>query len=439
MARQNLVRVGDPDGHGRYGHIDEIDDRLLCHECGATYLHLGTHAVGAHGLSAEQYRIAHGLALTEPLVAPSVRTKMSIAWERHRDTHLAALDGARDPDRARKHVRAQHEWTPATRVKRARMLADRRGRLLTAEEMARLGDDLPMQEWCDRVRTVLAADPTLTQSSISRSFDRTPSWAQLRLRRHPPAAVRFLSLSEVRDYLSVSKSRITSMSLPEPDALIGLGGKGQRQRRCWLRSTIDAWIDGQVHDRPCRRYLSASDMMRAIGKAPSSASSYDLPPADALTRETDGWSQETADAWRARSPRPATTRRQRQAPAAIAPVSADVRRAAAAQRRRLSRLAKVDEAARGAGYHDLSELVKAARRGGHGQKWMAKQLHIPRTTLRGWLEAEGIELPGARPQVAGNSTLSGRRGAAGEKNDRWGPIDDQPEAIEPGRDHHKHQ
>lgn len=180
------MRVGDPDGHGRYGHLDEVDGRLLCHECGRTYLHLGTHAAGTHGLSAEQYRITHGLALTEPLVAPAVRAKMSTAWERNRDVHMAALDGARDPDRAREHVRPQREWTPATRVKRARMLSDRRGRLLADTEMVELGDDLPLQEWCDRVRAMLAADPTLTQMSIARSFGRSDAWVHQRLRRYPP-------------------------------------------------------------------------------------------------------------------------------------------------------------------------------------------------------------------------------------------------------------
>lgn len=187
MAREVIVRVGDLDGHGQYGYLDEVDGRLLCHECGRTYLHLGTHAAGAHDLTAEQYRIAHGLALTEPLVASSVREKMSASWERNRELHMAALDGARDPDAAREHMRPRREWTPATRVKRARMLSDRRGRLLTDAEMAELGDDLPLQEWCDRVRAMLAADPTLTQMSIARSFDRGQAWTYTRLRRYPPA------------------------------------------------------------------------------------------------------------------------------------------------------------------------------------------------------------------------------------------------------------
>lgn len=59
------MRVGDRDGHGFYGQLSiAVDGRLLCHECGRTYLHLGTHAQRAHGLSSAQYRAAHGLELT---------------------------------------------------------------------------------------------------------------------------------------------------------------------------------------------------------------------------------------------------------------------------------------------------------------------------------------------------------------------------------------
>ena len=178
------MRVGDPDGHGRYGILDTSDDgRLICHECGRTYLHLGTHVVGAHQLTAEEYRVAHGLALTQRLVAQVVSEKMSHSWERHRDMHLGSLEASRDPDRARRGMRPRAEWTPATRVERARMLTERRGRLLTEDEMRELGDDLPMQQWCDRVRALLASDPSVTMASIGRSFDRTPAWVPLRLRR----------------------------------------------------------------------------------------------------------------------------------------------------------------------------------------------------------------------------------------------------------------
>jgi phage tail protein X len=182
------VRIGEVDGHGRYGHLDTVDGRLVCHECGRTYLHLATHLQQSHGLRAETYRIAHGLPLTIPLVAASVQQRMREKWHQHAACHLDALATHRQPEEARKHNRPSGQWTAATRAKRIADLEARRGRLLTASEMDDLGDDVPLQEWCDRVRTLLAADETVTRSSIGRSFGRSTQWATQRLRRYPPRA-----------------------------------------------------------------------------------------------------------------------------------------------------------------------------------------------------------------------------------------------------------
>ncbi|AXH95970.1 MucR family transcriptional regulator [Ornithinimicrobium avium] len=56
------LRVGQPDGHGRYGMVDETADGLLCHECGRRFTHLGLHVSKAHDLTADEYRRAHGLS-----------------------------------------------------------------------------------------------------------------------------------------------------------------------------------------------------------------------------------------------------------------------------------------------------------------------------------------------------------------------------------------
>lgn len=53
--------VGDADGHGRFGMLDENADGLLCHDCGGRFIHLGLHAYRAHGMAAADYRKAHGL------------------------------------------------------------------------------------------------------------------------------------------------------------------------------------------------------------------------------------------------------------------------------------------------------------------------------------------------------------------------------------------
>ena len=68
--------VGDPDGHGRYGVLDEDEDGLLCAQCGWRGPHLGLHAHRAHGMTATQYRLEHGLRRSKGLVAAAVREKL---------------------------------------------------------------------------------------------------------------------------------------------------------------------------------------------------------------------------------------------------------------------------------------------------------------------------------------------------------------------------
>ena len=180
------MRVGDRDGHGAYGQLTTDENgHLVCHECGRAFLHLATHAMRTHGLSGAQYRARHGLELTAVLVAGEIRQKMSQAWELQRDKHVANLDRSRNPDRARAQMRPRSQWPAATRVRRSAALSAKRGRLLTDDEMRQLGDDLPLQQWCDQVRALLAADPTITAMSISRSFERSESWIYQRLYRYP--------------------------------------------------------------------------------------------------------------------------------------------------------------------------------------------------------------------------------------------------------------
>lgn len=180
------MRLGDEDGCGRFGELTVTGDgRLLCHECGGTYLHLATHLGRSHGLSAERYRIAHGLPLTIPLVAASVSKRMAQAWDANREQHIEILGRHRDVARARESARPVSQWTAATRAARAKKLAEKRGRMLTEAEKRELGDDLPLEEWCRRVRLLLAADSALSVASISRSFGMSEGWAYRRLQRYP--------------------------------------------------------------------------------------------------------------------------------------------------------------------------------------------------------------------------------------------------------------
>lgn len=136
-------------------------------------------------MTAEPYRVAHGLPLTLRLVATSVSQRMAQSWEANREHNLDLLARHRDPHRARESTRPVSQWTAATRAARVKRLAEKRGRALTKAEKRELGGDLPIAEWCRRVRALLAEDPTLSVASISRSFEMSANWAYRRLHRYP--------------------------------------------------------------------------------------------------------------------------------------------------------------------------------------------------------------------------------------------------------------
>jgi hypothetical protein len=46
------LSLGDPDGYGRYGVLEEQPGGLVCHECGRTFPSLGLHAYRGHGMTA---------------------------------------------------------------------------------------------------------------------------------------------------------------------------------------------------------------------------------------------------------------------------------------------------------------------------------------------------------------------------------------------------
>lgn len=87
--------VGDADGCGRYGVLDETPDGLLCHECGRSFKHLGLHAYKAHGLTAAEYRDAHGLS-RRGLVASDILATIADNARRTFPAR-AAFVTARDP------------------------------------------------------------------------------------------------------------------------------------------------------------------------------------------------------------------------------------------------------------------------------------------------------------------------------------------------------
>lgn len=88
--------IGEPDGHGQYGVVDENADGLLCHECGRRFTHLGLHAWRRHEVSAADYRQAHGLSRVRGLVASETRS-MIVANAQRTYSSKAQFVASRDP------------------------------------------------------------------------------------------------------------------------------------------------------------------------------------------------------------------------------------------------------------------------------------------------------------------------------------------------------
>lgn len=89
--------IGSPSGVGRWGILDiDEDGRLACHECGRTYLALGVHIAMTHEMTARDYRLAHGLTMSTPLVAEALRVMQA---ERMRTPQaIARIAATRSPD-----------------------------------------------------------------------------------------------------------------------------------------------------------------------------------------------------------------------------------------------------------------------------------------------------------------------------------------------------
>ena len=132
--------VGERDGFGRYGVLDETDDGLVCAACGWTGAHLGLHAYRAHGMTADAYRARYGLLRSRGLVASNIREKIQ-ANGRAGMPFRAAFVARRDPAAAtRERLRIGRQATAEEAAGRdARMaLIGRRSRIET----------VVVCEWC---------------------------------------------------------------------------------------------------------------------------------------------------------------------------------------------------------------------------------------------------------------------------------------------------
>lgn len=179
-----------------YGHLEVDDDgRLVCHECGRSYLRLPHHLRAAHDLTADEYRDRHGLGLTTPLWAADQRA--AAGSRARRPEALARLEQVRDLD-ALAAARGGPQWRPETlRLRREQARAQRRE--IPAELIAQL------PSWDDRTAWTAAAqalvDEGWPQIAIARAVGQKQGTVWKRLRRarpDPPRASRQFPPQEMK-------------------------------------------------------------------------------------------------------------------------------------------------------------------------------------------------------------------------------------------------
>jgi predicted transcriptional regulator len=134
------MELGDVDGYGRYGVLDETGDGLVCHECGRAFPNLGLHAWRGHGMTAVQYREAHGLQRRRGLVASHLRWRIQTNAKTRMTTPAGqAFAAARDPQLAQAaRLGEPRKWTAAARAsnRAARAGTGRHGTEVTCQNPA---------------------------------------------------------------------------------------------------------------------------------------------------------------------------------------------------------------------------------------------------------------------------------------------------------------
>lgn len=180
------MQVGDPDGHGQYGIIDETAEGILCHECGRRFKHLSTHIHQGHKMKVADYRTQHGLHLKKPLVSKRVRGNMRSSWEKHADNHLTDLEKHRNPHKAIEASReSSRNRSPGAKAGRVAVLRSRHGRPLTQTEIDALDKAGSIPEWCQVAHKIME-DSTVSLQSLSESVGLKKTTVNQRMRRYRP-------------------------------------------------------------------------------------------------------------------------------------------------------------------------------------------------------------------------------------------------------------
>jgi hypothetical protein len=132
--------VGEPDGFGHYGVLEETEDGLLCASCGWVGAHLGLHAFKAHGVTANDYRPRFGLLRSRGPVAAETRARIR-ANARDGLAARPTFVAKRDP------AAATQERLRARRPATAEEVASRDARMSLIGRRGRI-DTVITCEWC---------------------------------------------------------------------------------------------------------------------------------------------------------------------------------------------------------------------------------------------------------------------------------------------------
>lgn len=176
------MEFGDVDGYGRYGMLEYTDsgEHVMCHECGEEKRALGTHAWYVHGITAAEYRRRHGLSTGTGLAAPVTASRFGELGRS--DQALAALAAYRDPARARRANTAEGRGrAERVEVRRATGRQSRRGRDMTAIEVAALDGAPDLLSWCGVAARLV--DDGVRMAEIARRLNMPKVTVSERLRR----------------------------------------------------------------------------------------------------------------------------------------------------------------------------------------------------------------------------------------------------------------
>ncbi|MGP3938431.1 MucR family transcriptional regulator [Streptomyces sp. 6N106] len=153
--------------------LDDDGTQVLCHECGKRYRMLPTHLLRAHGLTADQYRLAHGIAPRQPLESASTNAKKTAngyrVYEQRPDIRAALGGGTKSAAAAltRAAQRAAPDLARRASVRHRRSVNAARNAARQREEKQRLLDARAQAAGYPSIAEWLAGHPALTGEQIA--------------------------------------------------------------------------------------------------------------------------------------------------------------------------------------------------------------------------------------------------------------------------------